>query len=105
MSGTSSDELITGNTMIKELAKTIVKDKVMNSAIASSEKYADYLIALYYPKLRKHLDNSKSYTCYEPNTVRQIHNEILAIEDEHSRNLLQEECSQLLLMNSLEEIL
>lgn len=91
--------------MIKELAKTIVKDKGMNSAIDSSEKYADYLIALYYPKLLKHIDNSKLYTCYEPNTVRQIYNEILAIEDEHSRNLLVFECSKLLLMNSLEEIL
>ena len=91
--------------MIKELAKTIVKDKGMNSAIDSSEKYADYLIALYYPKLLKHLDNSKSYTCYEPNTVRQIHSEILAIEDDNSRKMLLKECSQLLLMNSLEEIL
>lgn len=91
--------------MIKELAKKVVSDVHMNSAIESAEKYADYLISQYHSRLLTHLNNSKSYTCYESHTILQINNELSIIKDDSSRELLLKECSQLLLMNSLEEIL
>ena len=91
--------------MIKELAKKIVKDRCMNSAIESAEKYSDYLIVLYHSGLLTHLDNSKLYTCYASHTILQINNELNITKDDNSRELLLKECSQLLLMNSLEEIL
>ena len=91
--------------MIKDLAKFIVKERCMNSAIESAEKHADYLVTLYHSRLLTHLDNSKAYTCYESHTILQINNELSIIKEEDSRNLLQVECCKLLLMNSLEEIL
>lgn len=91
--------------MIKELAIKIVRDKRMNSAVESAEKYSDYLISLYESGLLTHLNNSESYTCYEPKTVLQINKELSIIKDDNSRELLLKECSKLLLMNSLEEIL
>ena len=91
--------------MIKELAKKVVSDMRMNSATESAEKCADYLISLYHSRLLTHLNNSKSYTCYESHTILQIDNELSIIKDDSSRELLLKECSQLLLMNSLEEIL
>lgn len=91
--------------MIKELAKKVVKDRRMYSAIESAEKYSDYLIALYHSGLLTHLNNSESYTCYDSHTILQINNELSIIKDDNSRELLLKECSQLLLMNSLEEIL
>lgn len=105
MSGTPSDELITGNTMIKELAKKIVRDRRMNSAIDSAEKHSDYLISLYESKLLINLASSKKYPSYDPETLDTINNDLQNIKDNNSRELLLKECSQILLMNSLEEII
>lgn len=91
--------------MIKELAKKVVKDVRMNTAIESAEKYSDYLISLYESGLLTDLNNSESYTCYTSNMILQINNELSIIKDNKSRELLIMECSKLLLMNSLEEIL
>lgn len=91
--------------MIKELAKSVVSEMRMNSAIESAEKYSDYLISLHEVSLLKHLTNSKIYNAYGPKTITKINDELQFIKDSNSRDLLIAECSQLLLMNSLEEIL
>lgn len=105
MSGTPSDELITGNTMIKELAKRVVRDRRKDSAFKSVEKHSDYLILLYESNLLKNLASSKKYPSYDPETIDAINKDLQTIKDKGSRKLLLEECSQLLLINSLEEIL
>ena len=105
MSGTPSDELITGNIMIKELAIKVVRDRRINSAFESAEKHSDYLISLYESKLLINLASSKNYPSYDPETLDTINNDLQTIKDNNSRELLLLECSQLLLMNSLEEIL
>lgn len=95
--------------MIKELAKTIVKDRRMNSAIESAEKYADYLVALYQTNLLKQLtnlqENINKYPAYESKAFLKLSKELRIIKDEYSRDFLIEECRKLILMNSLEEIL
>ena len=91
--------------MIKELAKKVVRDSRMNSAIESAEKYSDYLILLYESKLLINLASSMKYPSYDPETLDTINNNLQIIKDNNSRELLIMECSQLLLMNSLEEIL
>ena len=91
--------------MIKELAKKVVRDRRMNSAIESAEKYSDYLISIYESKLRKNLVSSVKYSSFDNETHDTINDYLQIIEDANSRELLLKECSQLLLMNSLEEIL
>lgn len=94
--------------MIKDLAETIVKDRRMNSAIKSAETHADYLVALYQTNLLKNLMNiqeTSKYVNYEPENLTQLTNELRIIKDETSRDLLIEECSKLILINSLQEIL
>lgn len=91
--------------MIKELAIRVVRDRRMNSAIESAEKHSDYLISLYESKILKNLASSKKYPSYFPETIDTINSDLQTIKDNDSRELLIIECSQLLLMNSLEEIL
>lgn len=91
--------------MIKELAKIVVRDRRMNSAIESAEKHSDYLISLYESKLLMSLASSMKYASYDPETLDTLNNNLQIIKDDNSRELLLNECSQLLLMNSLEEIL
>ena len=91
--------------MIKELAKTIVSELSISSAIESAEKYADYLISLYETKLFLRLDSSKKRAYYNPEILNTLDNDLPLIKDNNSRELLLKECSQLLLMNSLEEII
>lgn len=91
--------------MIKNLAKTVVGEMRMSSAIESAEKYSDYLISLHEVSLLKHLANSKMYNAYGSKTITKINDELQFIKDSNSRDLLIAECSQLLLMNSLQEIL
>lgn len=91
--------------MIKELAKKVVKDVRMNSAIESAEKYSDYLISLYEANLRKNLELSMRYPSDDTEIIHRINEDLQIIKDDNSRELLLKECSQLLLMNSLEEIL
>ena len=105
MSGTPSDELITGNIMIKYLAKFIVKERCMNSAIESAEKHSDYLISLYEAKLLIQIAASKKSTFHNPESLDMLNDYLQIIKENNSRELLIIECSQLLLMNSLEEIL
>ena len=91
--------------MIKELAKKVVSDRRMNSAIESAEKHSDYLISLYESKFLINLDSSKKRAYYNPEILNTLDNDLQIIKDDNSRELLLMECSQLLLMNSLEEIL
>lgn len=91
--------------MIKELAKIVVSDMRMNSAIDSAEKYSDYLISLYEARLLIKIASSMKYDSYGPVTIKSLDNNLQIIRDNNSRELLIKECSQLLLMNSLEEIL
>lgn len=91
--------------MIKELAKFIVNDRRMNSAIDSAEKYSDYLISLYESKLLIQLTASNITTLPNPDSIDMLNGYLQLIKDYNSRELLIIECSQLLLMNSLEEIL
>ena len=96
--------------MIKEIAKKIVTDRRMSSAYKSAEKHSDYLISLYEANLRINLASSMKYAAYDydsydDETLDTIINNLQIIEDNNFRELLLKECSQLLLMNSLEEIL
>ena len=91
--------------MIKELAKKVVKDVRMNSAIESAEKYSDYLISLYKANLLKNLELSMKYPSDDTEIIHRINEDLQITKDDNSRELLLKECSQLLLMNSLEEIL
>lgn len=91
--------------MIKELAKFIVNDRRMNSAIDSAEKYSDYLISLYESKLLIQLTACNITTLPNPDSIDMLNGYLQLIKDYNSRELLLKECSQLLLMNSLEEIL
>lgn len=85
--------------MIKDLAKKVVKDSRMNSAIESAEKYSDYLISLYETKLLLRLASSKRIASYSTETINTLNSELQVIKDDNSRELLLKECSQLLLMN------
>ena len=91
--------------MIKELAKSVVSEMRMNSAIESAEKYSNYLISLYETKLFLRLDSSKKRSYYNPEILNTLDNDLQIIKDNNSRELLLKECSKLLLMNSLEEII
>ena len=91
--------------MIKELAKFIAKERYMNSAIESAEKHSDYLISLYESKILINLASSNNYPSYDSEFLDTINSDLQTIKDNDSRELLLKECSQLLLMNSLEEIL
>ena len=91
--------------MIKDLAKFVVKDRRMNSAIESAEKHSDYLISLYESKLLIQLTASNITTLPNPDSIDMLNGYLQLIKDYNSRELLIIECSQLLLMNSLEEIL
>lgn len=91
--------------MIKKLAINIVRNKRMNSAVESAEKYSDYLITLYEAKLRINMASSVKYASFDNETLDTITNQIQIIKDDNSRELLLKECSQLLLMYSLEDIL
>lgn len=91
--------------MIKELAKKVVRDRRMNSAIETVEKDSDYLISLYETILLTDLTLSKRSIPYDSETLDMLNNNLQIIKDNNSREPLLKECSKLLLMNSLEEIL
>ena len=91
--------------MIKGLAKRIVRDRRMDSAFKSVEKNSDHLILTYESRLLINLASSKKYPSYDPETIDAIIKDLQTIKVKGSRKLLLEECSQLLLINSLEEIL
>ena len=91
--------------MIKELAKKVVSDRRMNSAIESAEKYSDYLISLHKARLLIQIAASKKSTFPNPESVDMLNDYLQIIKEDNSRELLLKECSQLLLMNSLEEVL
>ena len=91
--------------MIKELAKFIAKERYMNSAIESAEKHSDYLISLYEANLLTQITASKKSSFHNPESLEMLNDYLQIIKDNNSRELLLIECSQLLLMNSLEEIL
>lgn len=91
--------------MIKGLAKRIVRDRRMDSVFKAVEKHSDHLILTYESRLLINLASSRKYSSHDPVILDVISNDLQTIKDKNSRKLLLEECSQLLLINSLEEIL